>query len=93
VRRWTHEGRVMHHILSPDDGEPVDRCWRTASVAAASCVDANVAATAAIVLGSDAAPWLKTQGLPARLVAQDGRVETVGGWPADLGDSPAGGPE
>jgi thiamine biosynthesis lipoprotein len=83
VRRWLHAGRAMHHILDPRDGQPVERTWRTASVAAASCVDANIASTAAIVLGSSAAGWLAARGLPARLVAQDGRVQTVGDWPAE----------
>ncbi|HEY5197387.1 MAG TPA: FAD:protein FMN transferase [Solirubrobacteraceae bacterium] len=83
VRRWVHAGRPMHHILDPRDGQPVERAWRTASVAAASCVDANIASTAAIVLGSAASGWLAERGLPARLVARDGRVETVGAWPAE----------
>jgi thiamine biosynthesis lipoprotein len=45
-------------------------------------VDANTASTAAIVRGERAANWLKRLGLPARLVAQDGAVVTVAGWPA-----------
>ncbi|MEA2371586.1 MAG: FAD:protein transferase [Solirubrobacteraceae bacterium] len=82
VRRWNHAGRTMHHILDPRDGRPVDRAWRTASVAAASCLDANIASTAAIVIGSAAAAWLAERSLPARLVGHDGCVETVGAWPA-----------
>ena len=57
--------------------------WRTATVAAASCVDANTAATAAIVLGHAAAEWLAARGLPARLVSAAGAVLAIGGWPAD----------
>jgi FAD:protein FMN transferase len=83
VRRWTHRGRTMHHILDPRDGQPVTGSWRTATVAGSSCVDANIASTAAIVLGGAAAGWLDARGLPARLVADDGRVETIGGWPDD----------
>jgi thiamine biosynthesis lipoprotein len=56
--------------------------WRTASVAAATCAEANIASTAAIVLGPDAPSWLAEQGLPARLVALDGSVVVQGGWPA-----------
>ena len=52
-------------------------------MAAASCVDANVATTAAIILGRLAPSWLDAQGLAARLVGEDGTIETVGGWPAD----------
>lgn len=83
VRRWRHEGRTMHHILDPATGAPVDGDWRTASVAAIDCADANVAATAAIVRGSRAPEWLAELGLPARLVAHDGEVLTVGSWPTE----------
>jgi thiamine biosynthesis lipoprotein len=83
VRRWRHEGRTMHHIIDPATGAPVDGSWRTVSVAAIDCADANVAATAAIVRGSRAPEWLAKLGLPARLVAHDGEVHTVGSWPTE----------
>lgn len=82
VRRWLYRGRVMHHILDPLSGEPVETSWRTASVAAGSCAEANIASTAAIVLGVNAPAWLKRQRLPARLVALDGTVRLQGGWPS-----------
>ncbi|MBV8991981.1 MAG: FAD:protein FMN transferase [Solirubrobacterales bacterium] len=81
VRRWLHRGRVMHHILDPRTGEPVEAVWRTASVAAANCAEANIASTAAIVFGHLAPQWLSRQRLPARLVAMDGAVTSTGGWP------------
>ncbi|HEX5194052.1 MAG TPA: FAD:protein FMN transferase [Solirubrobacteraceae bacterium] len=80
-RRWYHRGRAVHHIVDPRTGAPVVPRWRTASVAAADCAQANIAATAAIVLGDDAPGWLAGQGLPARLVAADGSVHIQGGWP------------
>jgi len=83
VRRWARGGLVLHHLLDPGTGRPAAPCWRTVSVAAASCVDANTASTAAILLGSAAPTWLAERGLPARLVAEDGRVRTVAGWPED----------
>ena len=82
ARRWLQGGRAMHHILDPRDAEPVRATWRTVSVAAATCLDANIASTAAIVLGEQAQSWLAEQGLPARLVAVDGKVVIQGGWPA-----------
>jgi thiamine biosynthesis lipoprotein len=83
VRRWDGPGTAQaHHIVDPATGAPVEPHWRTASVAAATCVDANAAATSAIVRGAGAAAWLSGEGLPARLVAADGAVVTVGGWPA-----------
>jgi hypothetical protein len=35
-----------------------------------------------MIRGRHALDWLTTLGLPARLVSLDGRVHTVGGWPA-----------
>ena len=81
-RRWRHGARAMHHVLDPRTGRPVAPRWRTASVAAASCAEANIASTAALVLGADAPAWIEEQGLPARLVALDGAVRSQGGWPA-----------
>jgi thiamine biosynthesis lipoprotein len=56
--------------------------WRTVSAAAASCADANIATTAALVRAGAAAEWLARTGLPARLVDGSGRVRVVGAWPA-----------
>jgi thiamine biosynthesis lipoprotein len=81
VRRWTRGGRPVHHIVDPRTGLPAREIWRTVSVTAGSCVDANTASTAAIVLGEDAPAWLASHGLPARLVRPDGDVTRVGGWP------------
>jgi FAD:protein FMN transferase len=83
VRRWGRQERTMHHILDPATGEPAGGSWRTASVAAGSCADANIATTAALVRGDGAPEWLAGLGLPARLVGEDGRVLTFGEWPLD----------
>ncbi len=81
VRRWSHAGHTMHHIIDPDTGAPARDTWRTVSVTAGSCTDANIASTAAMIR-SDAAPaWLAELGLPARLVDDRGEVTVVAGWP------------
>jgi len=82
-RRWRRGDRTVHHLVDPRTGDSVGPVWRTASVAAATCVDANTASTAAIVLGEAAPAWLREREMPARLVAADGRVVTVGGWPEE----------
>jgi len=92
-RRWRRAGQVLHHIVDPGTGRPAGGPWLMVSVAAATCADANAAATASIVAGAAAEEWLASTGLPARLVARDGRVTYAGGWPdADGGriDSPPG---
>jgi thiamine biosynthesis lipoprotein len=81
ARRWRTSSGWAHHIIDPRTGRNPDPCWRSASVAAASCVDANAAATAAIVLGAAAPDWLRRQGLPAQLINIDGAATAVVGWP------------
>jgi thiamine biosynthesis lipoprotein ApbE len=83
VRRWQHGAQTMHHIIDPSSGAPARGPWRTVSVAAADCTDANIAATAALVRGHRAPAWLDGLGLPARLVAHDGAVLRIGDWPLD----------
>ncbi len=65
----------------PAHRPPAQTPWRTATVAAASCVDANAAATAALIRGADAPRWLTALGLPARLVARNGATLHIGAWP------------
>jgi thiamine biosynthesis lipoprotein ApbE len=83
VRRWRQDGRTMHHIIDPSTGGPAAEHWRTVSVAAIDCADANIAATAAIVRGPWAPEWLAGLRLPARLVGRDGDVLRVGSWPRE----------
>lgn len=83
VRAWRRAGRTVHHIVDPRTGDIPEAAWRTASVAAGSCVDANIASTAAIVLGWAAPGWLSAARLPARLVGQQDNVVAVAGWPLD----------
>jgi thiamine biosynthesis lipoprotein len=83
VRMWTAGSARMHHIIDPRTGRPARSVWRTVSVAAATCVDANIASTAAIIRSETAPAWLAASGLPARLVRHDGTIQTTPGWPAD----------
>jgi thiamine biosynthesis lipoprotein len=85
ARRWRRGGDLLHHILDPRTGLPAPPVWRTVSVAAATCADANTAATAAVIKGPQAPGWLDALSLPARLIALDGTVQTVAGWPTDPG--------
>jgi thiamine biosynthesis lipoprotein len=77
VRAWPGG----HHIIDPATGRPADSPWRTVTVAASSCLAANAASTAAIVLGAAAPRWLARRALPARLVRHDGFVVRIAGWP------------
>ena len=81
VRRWRRGGTVLHHIIDPSTGLPTTGPWRTVTVVAANAVDANIAATAAIVQGEAAIDWLTARRLPARLVEDDGTIHYIGRWP------------
>jgi FAD:protein FMN transferase len=82
-RRWFSAGHARHHLIDPATGFPVVGHWRTVTVAASSCVEANIASTAAVIKGKTAAAWLSHHRLPARLVRHDGYVATVGPWPGE----------
>ncbi|HEY4828903.1 MAG TPA: FAD:protein FMN transferase [Solirubrobacteraceae bacterium] len=88
VRRWRTGAGVAHHLVDPATGQPSDSVWRTASVTARSCLDANIASTAAIIRGSSAVGWLERLGLPSRLVGVNGTVAHVAGWPCEGDDLP-----
>lgn len=92
ARRWKTSEGVVHHLVDPSTGGPVQSHWRTVSVAAATCLDANIASTASVIRGEAVAGWLEELGLPSRLVSVDGAVRHVAGWPTDGDDLPAGMP-
>ncbi len=83
ARRWQRGGHLLHHVIDPSTGLPATPSWRTVSVTADTCLAANVAATAAIILGPDAPAWLAVRGFHARLKSEDGPVVRVGQWPPD----------
>jgi len=89
-RTWSTGARRLHHILDPRTRQPAPRVWRTATVAAYTCVRANTLSTAALVRGARARRWLDTLGAPARLVAIDGRVTTLGTWPVEAANAADG---
>lgn len=88
ARRWSRSGWPLHHIIDPATGWPARPVWKLVTVAAGSCLDANCAATAAVVWG-EAAPFRIAQlGLPARFVRPEGGILEVGGWPVADGRGP-----
>jgi thiamine biosynthesis lipoprotein len=81
VRTWRQGDDELHHIVDPRTGEMADPLWRAVTVVARTAELANAAATASVVLGSEAPRWLALRGLPARLVSRDGLPVFVGDWP------------
>jgi FAD:protein FMN transferase len=84
VRRWRSGRTELHHLVDPRTGRPAESPWRTVSVAAKTCVDANVASTASFML-EDPSAWLAARRLPARLVSIGGDTTFVAGWPEESG--------
>jgi thiamine biosynthesis lipoprotein len=82
TRRWRRGGVELHHIIDPATGLPAQTPWALVSVAAATCVEANAAATAAVIMGERALRWLDDARLPARLVDVGGGLHFAGGWSA-----------
>lgn len=82
-RSWRRGDRLLHHVLDPRTCQPAPRVWRSVTVVADRCVDANTWTTAALVRGDAAPAWLADLGVPARLVDQSGAVHALGGWPGE----------
>jgi FAD:protein FMN transferase len=79
-RRWLRGGIEQHHLIDPATGAPARSPWREVSVVASSCVAADVAAKAALLLGPAGPAWLDRRGLAGRFVAHDGRVSVNECW-------------
>jgi thiamine biosynthesis lipoprotein len=67
-RRWRRAGALQHHLIDARTGRPSRSRWTQVTVAAASCVTADVAAKAAFFLSDDGPGWLDEHGLPGRFV-------------------------
>jgi thiamine biosynthesis lipoprotein len=81
-RRWRQGPEQRHHLLDPRTGRSAHGLW-SVSVGAAMCVQAEVGAKVACILGPEAgARFLTDNGLCGLLVHQGGTCETAGGWPA-----------
>jgi thiamine biosynthesis lipoprotein len=65
-RRWLRGGSVQHHLIDPRTGRPADSRWDEVTVAAGSCLAADVAAKAAFLLSDDGPAWLDERELAGR---------------------------
>jgi thiamine biosynthesis lipoprotein len=83
-RTWTQDGQPRHHLVDPLTGFPASSPWRSVTVVAPTALKANTATTAALVKGTEALAWLRSTGLPARLVSREGSLVTLGSWPREV---------
>ena len=73
-RQWLRGGELQHHLIDPRTGRPARSRWTQVTVAASSCVAADVAAKAAFLLSDDGPDWLDERRLPGRFLAGDAVV-------------------
>jgi len=79
-RRWSRDGRELHHLIDPSTGLPSETDLVRVTVVARDAVEAEVAAKALFLVGSGpAAAEAEDAGIPAVLVAVDGRTILTGG--------------
>ena len=87
-RHWQQGQQGRHHLLDPRTGLPAQSDLWAVTVVAARCVQAEVAATAAFVLGpEEGACFLQERGLAGWLARQDGPGQAVGAWPTPVEDA------
>ncbi|HWP63181.1 MAG TPA: FAD:protein FMN transferase [Candidatus Binatia bacterium] len=76
-RRWLAGGAWRHHLIDPRTGAPATGIW-SATVAAPSCTEAEVAAKVALLLGADGAPaFLRRWGYSGVLIDEEGSVTAI----------------
>jgi thiamine biosynthesis lipoprotein len=80
-RRWLQGGVQRHHLIDPRTGEPAASGLSSVTVAAATCRQAEVGATAVFVLGATEGTALLERHDLAGLLAGSRGIETVGRWP------------
>jgi FAD:protein FMN transferase len=71
-RRWLRAGAWQHHLIDPRTGRPYDSPWAEVTVSAGTCLQADVAAKAAFLLGRDGPDWLDGRGLAGRFLPAEG---------------------
>lgn len=79
-RIWVRGGERQHHLIDPATGRPTNSPWRDVTVAAGSCLAADIAAKAALLLGDAGPAWLEGRRLAGRFVTHDGDVICNGTW-------------
>jgi thiamine biosynthesis lipoprotein len=84
VRTWHNGVRAVHHIVDPRTGDCAEPFWVLVSATGASCVEANLVTTAAIVWGEQALDKLTGFEQSVRLVRADGEIFSVNGWPVGV---------
>jgi thiamine biosynthesis lipoprotein len=79
-RRWLRSGVWQHHLIDPRTGSPAITPWEEVTVSAATCLQADVVAKAAFLLGDEGPDWLDRRGLAGRFLPADGEAFLNAAW-------------
>lgn len=82
TRSWLRDGQRHHHLVDPATGRSAESPWTCVTVAATSCLVADVAAKAAFLNGDDGPEWLDSMHLPGRFLREDGTATVTRTWAA-----------
>ena len=87
-RTWRRAGSAQHHLIDPGTGRPSQTRWQQVTVSGATCLDADVAAKAAFLLGDEGPDWLDERGLPGRFLCAGGQAVMNRSWLTSLERAP-----
>lgn len=68
------------HLVDPATGGASDSCWEQVTASGATCLDADVVAKGAFLLGERGPEWLEARGIPGRFVGVDGEILENRAW-------------
>jgi thiamine biosynthesis lipoprotein len=68
------------HLVDPATGRASGSRWEQVTASGASCLDADVAAKAAFLLGDSGPEWLDARGIPGRFVSREGEILENAAW-------------
>ncbi len=80
TRRWVRAGVWQHHLIDPRTGRPARTPWEEVTVSAATCLQADIAAKAAFLLGAGGPDWLDRRGLAGRFLQSGGEAVLNSAW-------------
>jgi len=81
ARRWSHDGRLQHHLIDPRTGGPARTDVLTATVVARTAAEADVHAKTALLLGvRRGLRYLADRRLAGLIVRRDGRTHVTPHW-------------
>ncbi len=82
TRSWLRDGQRHHHLVDPATGRSAESPWTCVTVAATSCLVADVAAKAAFLKGDGGPGWLDSMRLPGRFLRENGTATVTTAWAA-----------